>query len=96
MNYLRKMYGRRSKNTPQSIDKNPNRVAGGLRAQGVDTFVVVSEDGSEQHIPTQKYVQSLEEQIRTQREKLNVLERRLVRLTTETETLRNFIQKNKG
>ena len=96
MNYLQKMYGRRSKSTPQSIDKNPNRVAGGLRAQGVDTFVVVSEDGSEQHIPTQKYVQSLEEQIRTQREKLNVLERRLVRLTTETETLRNFIQKNKG
>jgi len=64
MSYLNQMYGRNAKSAlTQAPEKNPNRVAGGLRAQGVDTFEMLGEDGSVQKIPTQAYVQSLEEQI---------------------------------
>ena len=79
--YLNKMYGR--KQTPaleKSSDKNPNRVTGGLKAQGVDHVVMVAEDGSESQVPTQRYVQSLEEQVRKQRAAISVLERKLSRI----------------
>jgi hypothetical protein len=91
MSYLNKMYGRQSKNTAPSTDKNPNRVTGGLKAQGVDRFTMVSEDGSKQEIPTVEYVQSLEEQSRKQRAAINVLERKLTRLDTALQQLQNAI-----
>ncbi len=84
MSYLNKMYG---SDTNSTTDKNPNRVSGGLRAQGVDHFIMVSEDGSEQLIPTQRYVQSLEEQLRKQRAAINVLERKLMRCDTAIQSL---------
>jgi hypothetical protein len=81
MSYLSKMYGNKS---PQPVtkesNKNPNRVAGGLRAQGVDTLTILGEDGQERHIPSQRYVQSLEEQIKKQRAAITVLERKLARI----------------
>ena len=63
MSYLSKMYGAQ---TPQAItrDKNPNRVLGGLKGAGVNSFTMLGEDGVEQHIPTQAYVQALEEKLR--------------------------------
>ena len=67
------------KNTSAS-NKNPNRVAGGLRAQGVDHFEMLGEDGSIQKIHTPKYVESLEEQIRKQRAAITVMERKIARL----------------
>ena len=74
------MYGRKSPALIQSSsDKNPNRVAGGLRAQGVDMFEMLGEDGSVQKIPTEAYVRSLEEQIRKQRAAMSVLERKQAR-----------------
>lgn len=80
MSYLSKMYGRKSPDqTQSSSDKNPNRVAGGLRAQGVDTFEMLGEDGSVQKIPTIEYVRSLEEQSKKQRAAITVLERKLTR-----------------
>ena len=83
MSYLNKMYGRKSPvQTQSSSEKNPNRVAGGLRAQGVDTFEMLGEDGSVQKIPTIEYVRSLEEQSRKQRAAITVLERKLTRLDT--------------
>jgi len=66
MNYLNKMYGR-SKQQPaltQASDKNPNRVTGGLKGQGVDTFTMLGEDGNTKEIPTIAYVRSLEEQLK--------------------------------
>ncbi len=80
MSHLNRMYGKSSTpNKPIQTEKNPNRVAGGMRAQGVDHFVVLGEDGREQHIPSQRYVKSLEEQLKKDRAAINVLERKLAR-----------------
>lgn len=87
MNYLNKMYGSSKKEELKSSDKNPNRVSGGLKAQGVDRIVMVAEDGSEQTVATHKYVQSLEEQVRKHRAAITVLERKLQRLSTNVDNL---------
>ena len=92
MSYLNKMYGRKSKNTQPSTDKNPNRVTGGLKAQGVDTIVMLGEDGAQQELPTLQYVRSLEEQSRKQRAAITVLERKLTRCETTIEQLKSFIK----
>jgi hypothetical protein len=91
MSYLNKMYGRQSKNIQTPTDKNPNRVTGGLKAQGVDRFTMVSEDGSNHEVPTIDYVRSLEEQSKKQRAAINVLERKLTRLDTALQQLQNAI-----
>jgi len=86
------MYGRKPQaQTKSSSDKNPNRVAGGLRAQGVDTFEMLGEDGSVQKIPTIEYVRSLEEQSKKQRAAITVLERKLTRLDAALNQLQNSI-----
>ena len=93
MSYLNQMYGRKPQaQTQSSSDKNPNRVAGGLRAQGVDTFEMLGEDGSVQKIPTEAYVRSLEEQSRKQRAAITVLERKLTRCETAIEQLKSMIR----
>ena len=79
MSYLNKMYGRNKPQETKESNKNPNRVAGGLRAQGVDTLTILGEDGSSQELPTLAYVRSLEEQSRKQRAAIAVLERKLTR-----------------
>jgi hypothetical protein len=95
MNYLAKMYGR-SKPTPESSssDKNPNRVSGGLKAQGADHFTMIAENGLEQQIPTQRYVQSLEEQSRKQRASITVLERKLTRVEASLEQIKGVISRS--
>jgi hypothetical protein len=93
MSYLNKMYGRKSPAQIQSSsDKNPNRVTGGLRAQGVDRFTMLGEDGSQQEVPSLEYVRSLEEQSKKQRAAINVLERKLTRCETSIEQLKNMIK----
>jgi len=93
MSYLNQMYGRKQPaQTQSSSNKNPNRVTGGLKAQGVDKFVMMSEDGYQQEIPTVEYVRSLEEQSRKQRAAINVLERKLTRCETSIEQLKNLIK----
>ena len=94
MSYLNKMYGRQPQQTQPSptSDKNPNRVTGGLKGQGVDHIVMVSEDGMENQIPTQRYVQSLEDQLRKQRSAITVLERKLARQTKTLESLETFVR----
>jgi len=83
MNYLSKMYGRNKPDqTQSSSNKNPNRVTGGLRAQGVDTVTMLGEDGSQMEVPSLQYVRSLEEQSKKQRAALNVLERKVARQDT--------------
>lgn len=94
MSYLNKMYGRKPQQAQPSptSDKNPNRVTGGLRGQGVDHIIMVSEDGAEQQLPSFRYVQSLEEQIRKQRAAINVLERQVSRQTKTLESLDAFVR----
>ena len=90
------MYGRnKPAQTQSSSDKNPNRVTGGLKGQGVDHIIMVSEDGAENQIPTQRYVQSLEEQLRKQRSAINVLERKIARHTKTLESLDAFVRSSK-
>ena len=88
MNYLNKMYGRQNKK-PESLssDKNPNRVAGGIRGQGSDTIAMLGEDGIERILPTKKYVQALEDQIRTQRTAITTINRKLTRVETSVGAL---------
>ena len=96
-NYLSQMYGRQSeKTTGTPRDKNPNRVAGGLRAQGADTFEMLGEDGSVQKIPTEAYVRSLEEQSRKQRSAIDVLERKLNRQQKSLEALESYVKNLKS
>ena len=95
MSYLNKMYGRKAPSqTQSSSDKNPNRVTGGLKAQGVDRFTILGEDGTQQEVPSLQYVNSLEEQSRKQRVAITTLERKLTRLDTTVEQLKNFISKS--
>jgi len=95
MSYLNKMYGRKAPSqTQSSSDKNPNRVTGGLKAQGVDRFTMLGEDGTQQEVPSLQYVNSLEEQSRKQRVAITTLERKLTRLDTTVEQLKNFISKS--
>lgn len=85
MSYLNKMYGSKPNQSP--IEKNPNRVTGGLKAQGVDRFTMVAEDGSNREIPTLDYVRSLEEQVKKMRATVTVLERKVARLDSSQTTL---------
>ena len=95
MSYLNKMYGRKTSTNQQDVsNKNPNRVTGGLKAQGVDRFTMMSEDGSSQEIPTVQYVNSLEEQSRKQRAAITTLERKLTRCETAIEQLKNVISRS--
>ena len=97
MSYLNKMYGRKAPSqTQSSSDKNPNRVAGGLRAQGADMFEMLGEDGSVQKIPTEAYVRSLEEQSRKQRSAIDVLERKLNRQQKSLEALESYVKNLKS
>jgi len=89
------MYGRNKPQETKESNKNPNRVAGGLRAQGVDTLTILGEDGSSQELPTLAYVRSLEEQSRKQRAAIAVLERKLTRQETAIAQLQSaFTQRS--
>lgn len=80
------MYGGAS--TPQitNRDKNPNRVLGGLKGAGVDTFSMLGEDGMEKRIPTEAYVKGLEEKLKQQDIRLAVLEKQQRRLNNDQKT----------
>jgi thiamine kinase-like enzyme len=90
------MYGRKSSPTLSKSDKNPNRVTGGLRAQGVDRFTMLGEDGSQQEVPSLEYVRSLEEQSKKQRAAIDVLERKLSRQQKSLEALENYVRNKNG
>ena len=83
MSYLNKMYGSNSSNSQLRHEKNPNRVLGGLKGAGVDAFTLLGEDGQEKRIPTEAYVRGLEDKLRRQDARLNVLERKLGRIENE-------------
>lgn len=79
------MYGRNKPDqTQSSSNKNPNRVLGGLRGQGADMMTVLGEDGTQHTIPSQKYVQGLEEKIRIQDARLTRLEQQLRRVNRDS------------
>lgn len=85
-NYLKKMYNSTSQSAT-TPEKNPNRVSGGLRAQGIDSFTMLGEDGEERSIPTQRYVNSLEEQVKKLQEHTGLLERKMKRQDTNIQRI---------
>jgi len=94
MSYLNNMYGR--KTLPSKIeDKNPNRVMGGLRAQGVDSYKILGEDGMEKEIPTQRYVRSLEDKLKAQSAVIESLQKQINRLNRNQETIESLIRSRK-
>jgi hypothetical protein len=95
MSYLNKMYGRGPVQSTEP-NKNPNRVMGGLRAQGVDSYRILGEDGVEKEIPTQRYVRSLEDKLKAQSAIIETLQKQINRLSRNQETLENFIRSNKN
>ena len=64
-------------------NKNPNRVAGGIKGSGTDMVTVVDESGQERHIPTKKYISALEDQIRLERNRISSMETKLNRLSRD-------------
>ena len=91
MSYLNKMYGAQ---TPPTVgrDKNPNRVLGGLKGAGVNTYTMLGEDGVEKRIPTEAYVQALEEKVRQQDARLAVLEKQIRRINNDQKFDRESIK----
>lgn len=85
MNYLSRMYG--AKQTAPQSEKNTNRVLGGLRGQGADHYSILGEDGVERSVPTQKYVQSLEQKLREQDVRLLSLEKKIRSESNERKAL---------
>jgi len=55
---------------------------------------MIAENGLEQQIPTQRYVQSLEEQSRKQRAAITVLERKLTRVEASLEQMKGVISRS--
>ncbi len=81
MSYLNRMYGG-TRAAPES-NKNTNRVLGGLRGQGADHYSILGEDGVERNVPTQKYVQSLEQKLRDQDARMSMLEKKIRNMSTD-------------
>lgn len=76
--------------------KNPNRVAGGLRAQGADTIAVYDEYGNMLHVPSEKFVKSLEDRIRNQQIEIRNLNKKytkLQRMVEQTERAVNNMRR---
>lgn len=91
MSYLNRMYGsgQPPKQPAANSDKNPNRVAGGLRGQGADHYSILGEDGTEREVPTRKYVQALEQKVRGQDARLSILEKKLRSINNDQRVLAN-------
>lgn len=88
-NLVGRMY--RSNSAKKSGDtkpqKNPNRVAGGIRGAGADTIIVVDESGRERHIPTKDYIRALEQQIVNQRSSVRSISNKLNQLDNNYSTV---------
>lgn len=90
MNWLTRMY-KGPTDKPTTSEKNPNRVSGGLRAQGVDRVSLLGEDGNEHNLPSLQYVNVLEEKIKKQQGAINILERKISRMTKELEQIKSTV-----
>jgi hypothetical protein len=77
MNKINQMYSRGRDTATTASSKNPNRVLGGLRGQGVDHYSILGKDNIERSVPTQKYVQGLEQKINEQDARIINLEKKI-------------------
>ena len=89
-NFIQTMYAS-TRAIAQSPDKNPNRVLGGLKGAGVNSFTMLGEDGVEKQIPTQAYVFALEEKLSRLEQQLKEQDKRIRRLSNDQKLDRNTI-----
>ena len=83
MNEIQRQFSRVTISAQPASNKNPNRVAGGIKGSGTDMVTVVDESGQERHIPTKKYITALEDQIRLERNRISSMETKLNRLSRD-------------
>lgn len=88
MNILRSMYSK-VQSSPAESTKNPNRVTGGIKGSGTDSYTMLGEDGREHQLPTHKYVSSLEQQLRIQSQRVAALEKRCKSLENNLRNIPN-------
>jgi len=81
-NFITSMYARKQATTA-AIEKNPNRVLGGLKGHVADHYRVLGEDGQERQVPTKAYVQGLEEKLRRLEALVNEQDKKLRKLTND-------------
>lgn len=93
MSYLNKMYGQHSSKLQHQPNKNPNRVLGGLKGAGVDTFSMLGEDGLEKRIPTEAYVKGLEQKLKQLEAITRDHDRKITRLNNDQKQDRLFFSK---
>jgi hypothetical protein len=83
MDEIQRQFSRVTISAQPVSNKNPNRVAGGIKGSGTDMVTVVDESGQERHIPTKKYITALEDQIRLERNRISSMETKLNRLSRD-------------
>lgn len=86
------MYGAKKK-SPIDEEKNPNRVVGGLKGQGADSFKMLDEHGVEKLIPSQAYVRGLEEQIKRLTALVTEQARDIRRLANDQQMVKQAIER---
>ena len=85
--FLTTMYGAKT----TSPNKNPNRVMGGLRAHGLNSYTIIAEDGSEQSVASQRYVETLEQKVADQARVIKEMQNQMSKLARDTNNLQNQI-----
>ena len=83
MNQIHKQYSQRPKESQPSNNKNPNRVAGGIKGAGADHFISLGEDGVQNKLPSYHYVQALEQKVALQSSKIQELFKKMSRLKVD-------------
>jgi hypothetical protein len=80
MNNIQRQYSTKPAQKQPSNNKNPNRVAGGIKGAGADHFISLGEDGTQNKLPSYHYVQALERKIALQQQKINEISKKMSRL----------------
>ena len=80
MNNIQRQYSTKTSTKQPSNNKNPNRVAGGIKGAGADHFISLGEDGTQNKLPSYHYVQALERKIALQQQKINEISKKMSRL----------------
>ena len=83
MKQIQRQYSQRPTQKQPSNNKNPNRVAGGIKGAGADHFISLGEDGTQNKLPSYHYVQALERKIALQQQKINEISKKMSRLRVD-------------
>ena len=83
MKQIQRQFSQRPTQKQPSNNKNPNRVAGGIKGAGADHFISLGEDGVQNKLPSYHYVQALEQKVALQSSKIQELFKKMSRLKVD-------------